>query len=57
MITDTLKIRFEEIEKCLKVDASLAVIFLVGSTLEGILLGIATKYPQEFNKAKSSPKD
>jgi len=57
VITDALKIRFEEIDKCLKVDASLAVIFLVGSTLEGILLGIASKYPQEFNKAKSSPKD
>ena len=34
----------------------MSVIFLSGSSLEGILLGIASKYPREFNKSKSSPK-
>jgi hypothetical protein len=33
------------------------VILLAGSTLEGILLGLASKYPRHFNTAKSSPKD
>ncbi|MCK4338644.1 MAG: hypothetical protein KAW92_01280 [Candidatus Cloacimonetes bacterium] len=57
VITDSLKKRFEEIKKCLNAEAPLSVIFLSGSTLEGILLGIALKYPKEFNRAKSSPKD
>lgn len=57
VVTDTLKYRFAEIKKCLSVDAPLSVIFLAGSALEGILLGIASKYPKEFNQSKSSPKD
>lgn len=56
-LTDILKLRLNEIEKCIKADASLSVIFLCGSTLEGILLGLATKYPSDFNQAKSAPKD
>jgi len=57
VITNTLKFRFEEIKKCLTADAPLSVIFLCGSTLEGILLGVALKSPKEFNKANSAPKD
>lgn len=57
MITDILKIRFDEIKKCLASKAPLSVIFLSGSSLEGILLGIALKHPKEFNQTKSSPKD
>lgn len=48
--------RIEEIKKCLSIKASLSVIFLCGSTLEGILLNIATKYPQKFNEAVGCPK-
>ena len=54
-ITNVLKQRFEEIRKCLNAKAALAVIFLCGSTLEGILLGIASKYPELFSRAKSAP--
>lgn len=36
--------------------ASLACIFLCGSSLEGILLGVAANNPQKFNQAKASPK-
>ena len=57
IITDILKIRFEEIKKCLKSKAPMSVIFLAGSSLEGILLGIASKYPKYFNNSKSSPID
>ncbi|MBI5375815.1 MAG: hypothetical protein HZA77_10290 [Candidatus Schekmanbacteria bacterium] len=57
VITETLKYRFEEMKKCLSVTAPLSVIFLAGSTLEGILLGIALKHPKEFNQSKMSPKD
>lgn len=56
-ITEILKLRINEIEKCLSADAPLSVIFLAGSTLEGVLLGVALKYPKEFNQSKSSPKD
>jgi hypothetical protein len=57
VVTEILKLRFDEIQKCLNAKASLSVIFLCGSTLEGILLGVALINPKEFNKANSSPKD
>lgn len=56
-LTEILKLRFEEIRNCLNSNSPLSVIFLSGSTLEGILLGIASGAPQKFNVAKSSPKD
>jgi len=56
-VSEIIKQRIEEIEKCLKASSPLSVIFLCGSTLEGILLGIATKYPREFNTANSTPKN
>ena len=56
-ITGVLKQRMEEVEKCLKSKSALATIFLCGSTLEGILLGLAIKNPKIFNSAKTSPKD
>lgn len=57
IIIPTLKERIEEIKICLGAKASLSVIFLSGSTLEGILLGLALKRPKDFNLAKSAPKD
>lgn len=56
-VSEILKLRIDEIQKCLSADAPLSVIFLAGSTLEGILLGVALKKPKEFNQSKSSPKD
>lgn len=56
-LTNTLKLRFEEIKTCLSANAPLSVIFLTGSTLEGILLGVALNYPKEFNQSKSAPKN
>ena len=32
------------------------IIILCGSILEGILLSVASKFPKEFNQAKSTPK-
>lgn len=49
--------RVDEIQRSLKSEAALATIFLCGSTLEGLLLDAATKQPQQFNSAKSAPKD
>ncbi|MHB8111728.1 MAG: hypothetical protein ACYDHW_17035 [Syntrophorhabdaceae bacterium] len=57
VITEILEFRFEEMKKCLSANAPLSLIFLAGSTLEGILLGIALQHPKEFNQSKMSPKD
>lgn len=56
-ITEILDIRLDEIQKCMKAEAYLSSIFLTGSSLEGILLGVASKYPKIFNQSKVSPKD
>lgn len=49
--------RIDEIKICLDNNATLASIFLIGSTLEGILLGFASQYPEKYGRANSSPKD
>jgi len=49
--------RIGEIHKTLKADAALSVIFLCGSTLEGLLLDAAAKHAQQFNQAASAQKD
>lgn len=56
-VTQVLKQRISEIEGCFLANAFLAVILLAGSTLEGLLYGLACKYPEQFNSSKSSPKD
>jgi hypothetical protein len=57
VVSGVLKQRIEEIRRCLLAEASLAVIFLCGSTLEGILLGLACANPKGFNQSTLSPKD
>lgn len=56
-VTDVLEHRTREIEKCFTSDSPLAVIILAGSTLEGILLGLAIQFPRYFNSARAAPKD
>lgn len=57
VVIAVLNLRLEEIKKCLTSTAPLAAIFLCGSTLEGILLGIGLNYPKQFNQAKAAPKN
>ena len=52
-----LESRFHEATICLRGKAPLASIFMSGSILEGLLLGIALANPKQFNQALSSPKD
>lgn len=52
-----IKQRIVEVQAGLQANMPLAVIFLCGSSLEGMLLDVATKNPQIFNEAKSSPKN
>lgn len=53
----TIKQRIDEIQIALANHAPLAVIFLAGSTLEGLLLNAALKNPKSFNQAKAAPLD
>lgn len=50
-----IKMRLDEIDICMQNSAPLGSLFLCGSTLEGVLLGIAIRYPRHFNIAKSAP--
>lgn len=52
-----LESRLSEAIRCLKADSPLAVIFHCGGILEGLLLGLASANPQQFNQAPNSPKD
>jgi len=56
-LSAVLNERIAEIRKCSATNAPLAVIFLCGSTLEGILLGSACANPKHFNQSTISPKD
>ncbi len=56
-LVSILEMRLGEASRCLRADAPLAVIFHCGSVLEGLLLGVASANPREFNQAPSSPKD
>lgn len=56
-VTDIIKQRLDEIDICIKNGASLSAVILIGSILEGVLLGTASTYPQLFNMAQSAPKD
>ena len=55
-ITVVLEQRIIEVKQCLKAGASLSVIFLCGSILEGILLSVATNNPKQFNQSSGCPK-
>ena len=52
-----LESRLSEAIRCLKADSPLAVIFHCGGILEGLLIGLASANPQQFNQAPNSPKD
>lgn len=57
VITPYLQERIDEIQASPKHKTPLATIFLLGSTLEGILLATAIKDPAKFMKAAAAPKD
>jgi len=54
--TDVIGARMAEIDKALTADAPLAVIFLVGSTLEGLLAELAFSKSADFVACPSAPK-
>ncbi len=56
-IIEILESRYNEAERCLQNGSPLASIFMAGSVLEGLLLGMACANPKKFNQSKYSPKD
>ncbi|KJF16957.1 hypothetical protein [Acidithrix ferrooxidans] len=57
VITGFLQARVDEVQACPRDKVPLGTIFLLGSTLEGILIAVATKNLPSFMTAKAAPKD
>lgn len=57
VVTGIIKQRLSEVEKCVKFEVPLSAVFMIGSIMEGILLGVAVSFPREFNQASASPKN
>jgi hypothetical protein len=55
-ISDILERRWEEVQKCIDSNATLSALIMMGSMLEGLLLGTMQNRPQLANIAKSTPK-
>ncbi len=56
-VTAILDARLKEARTTLSSKAYLSTIFLCGSVLEGVLLGVARNFPAKFNQSVASPKD
>lgn len=52
---DVVQARLDEIDRCLEAGSPLAVVFLAGSTLEGLLLQVAQAQAQVFVNCPSAP--
>lgn len=52
---DVVRARLDEIDRCLEAGSPLAVVFLVGSTLEGLLVQVAQAQAQVFVNCPSAP--
>lgn len=48
--------RLKEVEICFENGAYLAVVFLCGSTLEGLLYEVAKSHPADFNRCRAAPR-
>ena len=57
MLVPILESRLRELDKALKAECPLLVVFMCGSILEGVLLGVARNNAQQFNQSSASPKD
>jgi hypothetical protein len=57
VITSYLQSRVDEAQSCPKDKVPLGTIFLLGSTLEGILLAVALKDQAKYMRSKTAPKE
>ena len=56
-VGEILENRWEEAQRCVDAGAHLSAIIIMGSMLEGLLLGICQRKPAEANKCPSAPKN
>jgi len=56
-VAEVLKFRWEEADRCVNSEAYLAAIIMMGSLLEGLLLAVMQRRPEEANQSRSCPKD
>lgn len=56
-VASVIEARLKEARTALGAKAYLSVIFLCGSVLEGVLLGVAQNSPEQFNRSRASAKD
>lgn len=54
-LAEILQIRWDEVQRCIDSKATLGALILMGSMLEGFLLGTMQNRPQIANTAKSTP--
>lgn len=54
---EILQARWLEVKICSQGGAYLSSVIMIGSMLEAILLGVATRNPREFNQAPAAPRD
>jgi len=56
-VQQVIAARLDEIDRTLKAEAPLAVVFLVGSTLEGLLLDVSMQQSAAWTASPSAPKE
>ncbi|MGO1634979.1 hypothetical protein ACTXKQ_14455 [Corynebacterium variabile] len=56
-VQQVIAARLDEIDRTLKAEAPLAVVFLVGSTLEGLLLDVSMQQPDAWTAFPFAPKE
>jgi hypothetical protein len=56
-IGELLGRRWDEAQKCVDSESFLAATIIMGSMLEGLLLGVCQRYPKEANTTPCTPKD
>lgn len=56
-LADILAHRWDESDRCVSADAHLAGVIVMGSLLEGLLLAVVSKRPEQSNRSGVAPKD
>lgn len=56
-VGEILDYRWDEIQRCIGANANLSAVILMGSLLEGLLLGVIHKNIKQANQATSAPKN
>lgn len=56
-LAEVLAHRWDECDRCVTADAHLAGVIVMGSLLEGLLLAVVSKHPEQSNRSAVAPKN